>query len=287
MQKVRIENMQPGMIIARTIYANDGRILISKKTEISAPIIAKLKELRLPSAYIETHSGAEINDPVSDTTRSELMRNLSKFDYELRSGRSMNLLACKQPLYKMIDEIISTEKSSHVLADIRIHNDYTYGHSIHVCILAVKIGLKMGFDRAKIDDLALGALYHDIGMIKIPVEILDRIGGLTKEEIKMVQNHPKLGFEILKEQQIPLESARVASQHHERYDGSGYPRGLAGGDIDELARITAVADVFDAMTTEKIYRYAKSVSDTLNHIKSLRKIEFDPHVVDALEKAVS
>jgi len=94
MQKVRIENMQPGMILARSIYANDGRILVSKKTEISAPMIAKLKELRLPSAYIETHSGTEINDPISDATRSELMRSLSKFDSELRSGHSMSLISC-------------------------------------------------------------------------------------------------------------------------------------------------------------------------------------------------
>jgi putative nucleotidyltransferase with HDIG domain len=288
MEKVRIENVRPGMVLGRSIYATDGRILISKKTELSASLLAKLKDLRLPSAYIETSTGGEIQDLVSDTTRSELMHRLSKLDSELRSGNSLNLLSFKQPLYNMIEEIISNQKNAPVLADIRLHNDYTYGHSIHVCIIAVKIGLKIGYDQKTLTDLAIGALFHDIGMTKISVEILSRIGGLTKDELRIVQNHPKLGFEMLRQiPDIPQIATRIAGQHHERYNGNGYPRGIAGTEIDEFARITAVADVFDAMTTEKIYRYAKSVSESISYIKSQKTVEFDPEVVDVLEQVVS
>ncbi|MGE5604573.1 MAG: HD-GYP domain-containing protein, partial [Bacteroidota bacterium] len=205
-----------------------------------------------------------------------------------RAGLNLNILSSKQPLYTLIDEIVSNQKNMLGMADIRLHGDYIYGHSVNVCTIAVKIGLLLGYNQLKLAELGIGALFHDIGMTKIPLRILDKTSNLTNDEIKLIQTHPEIGFGMLKDNQaISMVSAHVAYQHHERYDGSGYPRGIAGEAIHEFARITAVADVYDSMTTEKIYRPAKSTAETLQYIQSNSGTHFDPNIVDILKQIVS
>lgn len=286
MEKVYIENVKPGMILGRSIFLADGRILLRQKTEISANAISKLRELRLPSVYINPID-QEIADPVSDAVRSELIQSLYKLDFGKTDIKNINISACKDNLYELVDEIVRNQRVPVRFTEIRLHNDYIYSHMVNVCIIAVKIGLQMSYNQLKLAELAIGALFHDVGMAKVPSEILTRIGGLTSEEMRQVHQHSKDGYELLR--QIPgisAVSANVAYQHHERFNGTGYPRGMVGTDIIEFARITAVADVFDAMTTEKVYSHAKSVLDTLRFIESLKGIEFDSEVVDTLAKVL-
>ncbi len=289
MQKVRIEDLQVGMVVGKSIFAPNGMVLIREKAVITASILSKLKELGLPAAYVITSpDGKAPEDLVSETTRMDLVRSLSKLDLQVRAGQNLNILSSKQPLYALIDEIVSNQKSMLGMSDIRLHGDYIYGHSVNVCTIAVKIGLLLGYNQLKLAELGIGALFHDIGMTKIPLQILDKTGNLTNDEMKLIQTHSEVGFGMLKDNSaISMVSAHVAYQHHERYDGSGYPRGIAGEAIHEFARITAVADVYDSMTTEKIYRPAKSTVETLKYIQSNSGIQFDPNVVDVLKQIVS
>jgi HD-GYP domain-containing protein (c-di-GMP phosphodiesterase class II) len=288
MQKVRIEDLQVGMVVGKSIYAPNGMVLIREKAVITAPILNKLKDLGLPAAYIiTTPDGKAPEDLISETTRIDLVRSIAKLDSEVRAGQNLNILYSKQPLYTLIDEIVSNQKSMLGMADIRLHGDYIYGHSVNVCTIAVKIGLLLGYNQLKLAQLGIGALFHDIGMTKIPLRILDKTGNLTSDEIKLIQTHPEVGFAMLKDNQVAMVSAHVAYQHHERYDGSGYPRGIAGEAIHEFARITAVADVYDSMTTEKIYRPAKSVAETLQYLESNKETLFDPNIIDVLRQIVS
>lgn len=287
MEKVRIENLKSGMKLAKTIYSPEGLILVRESTAITDHIINKLRQLGLPAAYIGTANEEKIPDPVSETTRVDLIRSLSQMDSEVRSGQNANLLASKQPLYDLVDEIVSNHRSLIGLTDIRLRKDYIYGHSVNVCIIAVKIAIHMEYNQLKLADLAVGALFHDLGMTKVPIEILDKIGGLTDAELKIVQAHPEEGYNLLKQNQsISASSAHVAFQHHERYNGTGYPRGMAGEAIHEFARITAVADVYDSMTTERLYRRAKTPIEAMNYIHENRGIEFDPIVVGMMDKII-
>lgn len=288
MEKVRIEDLQVGMIVGKSIFAPNGTVLIRDKAVITGPILSKLKELGLPAAYIITSpDGKAPEDLVSEPTRIDLVRSLSKLDSQVRAGQNLNILSSKQPLYTLIDEIVSNQKSLLGMADIRLHGDYIYGHSVNVCTIAVKIGILMGYNQLKLAELGVGALFHDIGMTKIPLQVLDKTSNLTNDEKKLIQTHPEVGFGMLKENQaISMVSAHVAYQHHERHDGSGYPRGIAGDAIHEFARITAVADVYDSMITEKIYRPAKSIAEALEYIRSKSGIDFDPEVVDVLKQIV-
>lgn len=288
MQKVRSDALKEGMTLARTIYSPEGLILVRENTEITRHIIDKLKELGLPAAYITDTKENSIQDPVSEATRVDLIKSLSKLDTAVRAGQNANLLAAKRPLYDLVDEIVCNSKNLIGITDIRLRKDYIYGHSVNVCIIAVKIALQMGYNQLKMADLAVGALFHDIGMTKVPIEILDKIGGLTDPELKLIHTHPEEGYNLLRQHEsISASSAHVAYQHHERFNGTGYPRGMVGEAIHEFARITAVADVFDSMTTEKLYRPAKNAGEAMNFIKINRGIEFDPLVVDNLEKVIS
>jgi HD-GYP domain-containing protein (c-di-GMP phosphodiesterase class II) len=287
MDKVRIENLKSGMKLAKTIYSPEGLILVRESTVITDHIVAKLRQLGLPAAYISTTSDEKIPEPVSEMTRVDLIRTLSKLDSEVRSGQNANLLASKEPLYDLVDEIVCNHKSLLGLTDIRLRKDYIYGHSVNVCIIAVKIAIHMGYNQLKLADLAVGALFHDLGMTKVPIEILDKIGGLTDPELKLIHAHPEEGYNLLKQNQsIAASSAHVAYQHHERYNGTGYPRGMSGEAIHEFARITAIADVYDSMTTERLYRHAKTPVEAMNFIHENRGIEFDPNIVDIMDKII-
>lgn len=288
MEKVAVEKLTAGMVLARSIFQSDGRILVRKNVEISQSIIARLKDLRFPAAYVETSPTSDLNEPVSDLTRSEVIQSVARLDSAFRSGKGINFLACRAPLQKLIFEVTENRNFHLNTIEIRSLNDSIYNHMVQVCVIAVRIGLNIGYDQAKLLELALGVLFHDIGMTRIASDVLNRIGGLTSDEIAQIKTHPKTGYDLIKQSRdLPEASAEVALQHHERYNGSGYPRKLTGFHIHEYARIAAVADVFDAMTTEKPYRPAKSIKDTLEYIQSQKGAEFDPEVADALVAAVA
>jgi HD-GYP domain-containing protein (c-di-GMP phosphodiesterase class II) len=288
MEKIRIEDLKPGMILARTIYGIDGRVLVREQGEITPTILDKLKQLGLPAAYIKTGDENDaINDPVSEATRMDLVKSLSKLDTQVRSGGNVSLSLSKRPLYDLVDEIVNNKNNLIGITDIRLHDDYTYGHSVNVAIIAVKMGLLMDYNQLKLADLAVGALFHDIGMTKIPLEILHKKGELSEKELEVIRTHPEVGYSFLRQnQEVSTVSAHVALQHHERYDGSGYPKGISGDAIHEFARIVAVADVFDSLTTEKIYRRAKSIPESLIFIESKKGTDFDPQIVEVFMKVI-
>ncbi|MCL6590549.1 MAG: HD-GYP domain-containing protein [Firmicutes bacterium] len=289
MERIAIENLKPGMILAHTVHLPDGSVLIAKDTAISTATVTKFKELRLPAIYVKNIDAEnDYHDFISDETRAMIFRNFFRIDSEIRMNKRINLAIFKESLNKLMDEVIANQKKPLLFSEIRGVHDYIPGHSIHTCVIALRIGLRLNYDAKKLMDLGLGALLHDLGMLRIPYDLVHRIGGLTPEEEKIIQTHCKTGYDlIVQNQDLSNNSALVALQHHERYNGTGYPRKMAGNDINEAARITAIADVFDAMTTERIYRKAKTIPDTLKYMKAQKRIDFDPFLVDILEKVLT
>jgi len=172
----------------------------------------------------------------------------------------------------------TTEALSKVIED---RDPYTSGHSTGVAGLAEAIARIMGFSEDRITGIYIAGVLHDIGKMAVPVEILVKPGRLTDMEMSLIQVHPQAGYEILKGIEFPWPVAQAALQHHERMDGSGYPKGLKGDEIILEARILAVADVVDAMTHHRPYRPAFSTMDALDEIKKGRGSIYDPQVVDA------
>lgn len=163
---------------------------------------------------------------------------------------------------------------------VEMKDPYTAGHQRRVAKLAQTIAAKMGISESELDAIYLAAIIHDIGKIYIPSEILTKPGRLTKEEFELIKTHSEVGYNILKTIDFPWPIARMVREHHERFDGSGYPLALAGTAISLEARIIAVADVVESMSNDRPYRPALGVAKALEEIVRNRGILYDPHVVD-------
>jgi putative two-component system response regulator len=179
-------------------------------------------------------------------------------------------------LQKAMDGIIQA------IALINEYRDpYTAGHQKRVAKLACAIAREMKMSDWEIEGIRVAGLLHDLGKINVPVEILAKPRPLSELEEKMVRTHPEVGYEILKTIEFPWAIARAVLQHHERLDGSGYPGGLRGGDILPEARILAVADAVEVMTTNRPYRAARRLEDALAELARGKGALYHPDVVDA------
>ena len=164
---------------------------------------------------------------------------------------------------------------------IEKRDPYTAGHQRRVAELSVAIAREMGLSGDRIEGIRFGAMIHDIGKIQVPLEILSKPGRLTEAEYEIIKTHPEAGYEIIKEIEFPWPIDKIVLQHHERLDGSGYPAGLKDGEISLEARIVAVADVVEAMSSHRPYRPAVGVEEALKEIEKFKGKYYDPDVVDA------
>ena len=170
------------------------------------------------------------------------------------------------------------------LADSK--DDYTHGHSMRVSNLSCALGRELRLSRKNIQILRVGAILHDIGKLAIPILILTKRGLLTRKEREIIQDHPVEGAKIVSELSGYEEVTKIIRSHHERLDGNGYPDGLQNIDIPFLARIVAVADTFDAITSARSYHSIADRDNAIETIKEGKGIQFDSRIVDALEKVV-
>ena len=163
---------------------------------------------------------------------------------------------------------------------VEAKDPYTRGHSDRVSEISYLIGKYIGINEKDLHTLKIGGLFHDVGKIGIPDSILLKPSKLTPDEYSEIKNHPSIGVHILSNAEIFKDIIPIVKHHHERYDGLGYPSKLAGEDIPYLARITAVADTFDAMTSKRVYRNALDMEFVINEFEKNRRIQFDPQIDD-------
>ena len=163
---------------------------------------------------------------------------------------------------------------------VEAKDPYTRGHSDRVSEYAVLIGRKMGLPEDEIKTLQIGGLFHDIGKIGVPDSILQKEAKLTDDEYSQIKNHPSIGAHILGEAEAFKDIIPIVKHHHERFDGRGYPSRLSGEEIPLLARITAVADTFDAMTSKRSYRNALDIQYVKEEIERCKGTQFDPKIAE-------
>ncbi|WP_419871142.1 HD-GYP domain-containing protein [Candidatus Pristimantibacillus sp. PTI5] len=165
-------------------------------------------------------------------------------------------------------------------------DSYTAGHNYRVALYALKLGEELSLTSAELRAIAQGGLVHDVGKLRIPDTILNKPGKLTPEERKIIEVHPVSGYDLCKRLGFMPEELSVIRSHHEKWDGSGYPDQLAGEQIPLLARVTAVADVYDALTSSRSYRKAMTHKAAMEIILKESGVHFDPHCVEAWERLV-
>lgn len=171
-----------------------------------------------------------------------------------------------------------------LLAALRTRDVDTYDHSKRTVCLSLLLGRECGLDRGRIRSLELGALLHDIGKLGVPDAVLHKPAKLNDVEWAMMRRHPHLGQEILLGLSFLKDARTIVAQHHEKWDGSGYPLGLRGEEIDLSARILFVADAFDAMMSDRVYRPARLYKAAVAELDSCAGTHFDPGVVFAFHR---
>jgi HD-GYP domain-containing protein (c-di-GMP phosphodiesterase class II) len=284
------------MKVGRAVYSADGRVLLNAGVVLRETYLAHLKRLGVPAIYVQSELAPDVAPPdvLQEKTRQVVTKELKTFlgnisgslgqtvGKSARAFGAADVSSLRSALGLVVDELASNPQALLHLQDIRTADEYTLGHSIGVCVLSVMVGVTMGLDKNSLRDLGLGAVLHDLGKIRVPPEILNKPGPLTPDEMKIMQAHTTWGFEILSAQrEVSYHSAHVALQHHERWNGSGYPRGLKGEAIHPYARIVAVADVYDAMVADRVYRPGFAPERALRVLSEICHDFFDPKVYAA------
>lgn len=283
-QRVYWENLEPGMVIARTVVGLDGRSLLTENTRLTESYIARLKTLGIRSMYIKDGlADVDIPAVISDQALAAVASTLDKSIKTITNRNLLNIDNLKRGVSLLIEDIMSNRHLLIQLEDIRSHDDYLFLHSINVAVFSIMMGMTMHYSEEKLMELGLGALLHDIGMIMVDQSILKKETALSTSELEIVRRHPEIGFNILRTyREVSTMSAHIAFQHHERVNGTGYPRYMEGKQIIEYAKVVAVADTFDAVVSDRPYRNGYSSFEAITILKKLSNTYFEPEIVDAL-----
>ena len=298
MRWISLKFAKPNMRLVRSIYASDGRILLAAGIEFTKRYINRLRELGISGAYIEDGITEDImvNDVISDRTRLNAIHTIRNImedidiekcvDEEVKDR--LNIDMARNSVSKILDDLSFNRELIISLLDLRTYNDYTFAHSVNVTILSLVLGTALSLNEAEIKDLGIGTLLHDIGMARVPKKVYLKSGPLSKEEFDLVKNHTKIGYELLKwNRDMSLVSAHIAYQHHERMNGLGYPRKLSGEKIHRFAQIVMVADVYDALTSDRTYRKRVLPHEAVEFLMGGAGTLFSLRVVEAFVKHVA
>ncbi len=196
----------------------------------------------------------EIPQTIPQQTQKEVLKTVEHIISNIRIGKAIEEEPLKNVIKQMVEEVISNQEAMLNLIKIKSHDKYTFAHSTNVCALAILLGIKRNFNKAEIEEMAIGGMLHDIGKVKISEDILLKPNKLTIKEYEEIRKHPLYGYEILNESNLSELPKLIAVQHHERIHRRGYPQGLSGDKIHPLSRLVALVNLYDSLTTDKPYR---------------------------------
>jgi len=289
MIKVSLEEIKPGMLLARSIVSETGELLLSAGYVVNDKVIAKMKEIELTACWI-TEEGTEhivpeetVNEQLALQSQfivqenADILKKVAQVKNLTQAGiskvladtsRFKNIIAVeeiKKIIKQIMDVLLNKEPVAVNLTSIRTKSGYLYQHSLDVAITAIILANKLKYTHREIEELALGCLLMDLGMVVFPDTLMNKEGAFTEQESSLFREHPTLGYAILRQNdRLSITTAHVAYQHHERQDGNGYPRGLRGdnqiplktlnpkkGMIHRYAEIAAVADAYISLMFPK------------------------------------
>lgn len=271
---VNLKDVKVGSKLSKEVFDfNTGRIILSKGTQLSERHMEQLSLMGVH--FVEVESGERENRNETEITiedvmnleervvyyTNKLVEDLNELYEMVKNGKKLILNNISKTLDCVLENILVNDD---IMEKIRIIDlddiDYTLKHSIHVCFYSAMIGKWLKYDNIRIKQLSLSALLHDIGKAKVPEYILNKPEKLTEKEYEIVKKHVIYGYNILKETVgISQAVAYGALQHHERENGSGYPLGITSDQIHQYAKIIAVCDIYDAMTSQRVFKSKKSL----------------------------
>lgn len=288
-KRVRIEDLEKGMIVADDVYTSTDQLIITRKSIITTASISKMRMYNVPAINVlevERETAPRSEEDVTVMTQTEKIKSTDEFkgfrkDFSRVSSvlqKNLEAAAANGFSQENMDKIWEISRESmevglsmpHIfdlLHCMRDSSDTVYTHSINVAIISAILGKWLRFSAQEQELLSVAGMLHDVGKLLIPENILLKPYKLTEKEYAVVKSHALKGYNLVKDLPIDNRIKFAVLMHHERCDGSGYPTGVKGDRIDRFAKIIAIADVYDAMTSSRIYRDSICPFDVINNFE--------------------
>ncbi len=311
MNKLRVEELKPGMVFDKAVYIDMNNILVAPMVPLKEEDIKRLVKWGIEE--VETAGTLVKHGEEPESNRVSLKEKVNKLTKMMTDEGEKGEAVVQKDLGEMYDDLvvlvedifekvrngvgydkkvisdsvdaliekIKQDRNKAIEVSMGEHEGvHVYTLAVSVAYLAIVTGVSLGYGDHRLVILGIGALLHDIGMVRVPNYITEKKGALTPDEYNRIKTHPIYGYRIItKELSLSSEIATIALQHHETFDGSGYPRKTKGNDISEYARIVSICDVFVAMTKERSYRQSHLSYNAMKSILSESNRKYDPYIV--------
>jgi len=322
-KKIKVEQLKPGMYIDdfscswldNPFFSNS--LLVKDGETIEKTIDNGIREV-----YIDTDKGLDIDDApteeevkqgiqtkfnsvlksdrkdtdkvsveeeivIAKEIKKEAKQTVQKVMEDVRLGKQIKLEQVESAVEKMVDSILRNKDALASLCRIKTADEYTFSHSVSVCALMISFAKHLGLDSHTVKEVGVGGLLHDIGKTNIPMKILNKKSELTEDESIIMKEHAVQGIVILYDySDIYDSSVSVVAEHHERFDGTGYPNGLKGEEISKFGQMAGIVDIYDAITSDRCYRKGVQPTEALRKLFEWSKYHFDSNLVQQFIQCV-
>ncbi len=291
---IPLSRVNPGMTLAKSVSSPSGLFALLQDGEILTDrYIKRLSACDIDGIYVEMEGTDDI-EPKSIISPKQKLEMTNEF-HSLYNNyfnqpyiSNSNVKSTEKIAEKIVDSILNREEHLMDMIEIKSYDNYTYSHSLNVGILSAMLAEELGLTRNRLEDITLCALMHDIGKIDIPIEIINKNGAVTPEEFAVIKTHPLKGVERMRKcYNLSTEVLPGIQSHHEKIDGSGYPYGYTGTQIPLFGRILSIADVYDALTSQRSYRKAWHPKEAIEYIIANSDSQFDCELVRDFSHLIS
>jgi HD-GYP domain-containing protein (c-di-GMP phosphodiesterase class II) len=297
MRAIPIEYIKEGQELAETLYTNTGTVLIKKGALLSKKLIGKIEENHIYTVYVKDKYSKNDVTKMIETTLKHSGKKIIKEMFESIKRNRLN--TSKDEFFEHYNKLLELfndisyelSSSSHMridYIDIKSMDDYLEGSALNTGILALLLGSYLGYNKDFQKELFIAGVLHDIGLLFLPEDVLDKSKDLSMEEKRMILHHPLDGYNFLKDRSYVSSYVKVSVlQHHEHIDGTGYPNRIASEEINDFAQIIGITDIYDAMTSDRPYRRALPPSEAIEFLMGVTGRYFSSNISETFISRVN